>query len=404
MCIFCYSLIQDQALQSDETHAYKVINKLIDNDHNILGYTSQFPGYHYFSTYILKYLPLPKDQSSLMAQLRFLSLIICLLSLILVYKLAKQLDPESSHLKTIQFFSIPILFPYFFLIYSDVFSTALVLLAFYSAKLKKYWLAGLIGILSVCIRQNNILWLGFVFIYIFFEDYSGTILYDKAKQSFQLAISKFVSFLKSTWVFILGFIIFTGFVIINKGVTLHDHNMHPLSIHFGNIYFCLFLFFFLFLPLNIANLPKIKQLLTRQKHLIPIILFCTYLAWSTFVNDHPYNSAQHLWWLRNRLLLYITTMPFVKILFFTTSAYSVLSLAVTPLHNKSSYIFYPISILFLSLLWLIEARYYMIPIAFFLILKKENSNLVEYSTLAIFTVVSTYLFWGIQSPQFPFFP
>jgi len=107
-------------------------------------------------------------------------------------------------------------------------------------------LAGLIGIASIIVRQNNIIWLFFIFI----------LIYALENNSFNKYSLK--AHLKKSWIFLLGFLAFLIFAILNKGIAIGDKESHPLaSLHFSNIYFMLFLFFFLFLPLNLSNLKKI---------------------------------------------------------------------------------------------------------------------------------------------------
>jgi alpha-1,2-glucosyltransferase len=87
-------------------------------------------------------------------------------------------------------------------------------------------------------------------------------------------------------------------------------------------------------------------------------------------------------------------------LFFLPIAFSIMSLSVTTLRNKSYYLLYPFTVLFLVPSWLIEQRYYIVPFSLFILFKNEKSRLVEYSTIAMYIVTSALLFYGIQKGLF----
>lgn len=202
-----------------------------------------------------------------------------------------------------------------------------------------------------------------------------------------------MNYTKTQWIFIIGFIIFIIFVIINKGFAIGDKVMHPaFSFHLSNIFFMLFLFFFLFLPLNISNFPKVIQLIKKNKKIILLIIIIFTIYMFTFVNNHPYNTQWTSKFLRNWLLTYFTSTILLKILFFLPIAYSVLSISLIKLHKKSFYLIYPFAILYLLPSWLIEQRYYLIPFTLLILFRKKESKLVEYSLIIIYIVLSLILF------------
>jgi hypothetical protein len=161
----------------------------------------------------------------------------------------------------------------------------------------------------------------------------------------------------------------------------------------------LFLFFFLFLPLNILNLSKVYVLLKGKRSIvIGVLLFAIYMF--TFAVDHPFNLQWTDYFLRNRVLAFFTSTVLLKVLFFIPVAYSLLSIRVTELHWKSFYLIYPFAFVYLASLWLIEQRYYLIPFSLFMLFRKESSKLVEYSSLVLYLVGSMVLFYGIKKGVF----
>jgi alpha-1,2-glucosyltransferase len=130
-----------------------------------------------------------------------------------------------------------------------------------------------------------------------------------------------------------------------------------------------------------------------------LIIFAFFLIYIfTFKIDHPYNINQYF--LRNKLLVYFTSSIILKILFFIPVAYSILSISVTELYEKSFYLIYPFTILYLIPSWLIEQRYYLIPFALFILFKKEESKLVEYLSIVFYIISSALLFYGIRNELF----
>ena len=124
----------------------------------------------------------------------------------------------------------------------------LVLISLYAALENYEKTSALFGILSMAVRQNNIVWLFFIFLLLYVRRYG-----------YNLKLNFFKEHLKNSWLFLIGFALFGIFLVLNKGIAIGDKEYHTLSIYFGNIYLLLFLFFFLFLPLNISNFNKIMR-------------------------------------------------------------------------------------------------------------------------------------------------
>lgn len=324
---------------------------------------------------------------------RLVSTIFALISVLIFYFVAKRLDPKVASIKTLQYFFFPILFIFFFLIYSDVYSLLFVLITFLLVLKRKYFWAGFFGFLSLLIRQNNLIWLGFFCIYILFDKYNLSINFVNLKRYF-----------KDISLFIFSFFLSAIFILVNKSAVIAEPEMHPLSFHLDNIFFLLFLFFFLFLPLNLGNLPKIIRLLKSNREtflLLTLLLIDIFLLYFlTFKADHPYNSLTRGSFLRNILLNYFVENSIRKSIFFLPMGYSILSLWVTPLVNKKYYLIYPFAFIFLSMLWLIEQRYYLIPFALFILFKKSQSFLIEFFTLIIFIILAGIIFSVILSRKY----
>ncbi len=375
------SIRQDTNLHVDERDHLDQITRFLQGEKTLNPLLTTIPGYHAMIAMLLKPFPNPT-----LPLARTITLLLSLCSILVFFFMVKEINPESSFTKTLQYAFFPILFPFFFLIYTDVFSLLLVLLAMLFAMKKNHIGSAAIGIASILVRQNNIVWLLFLFLFLYFQELG------RDKESIK-------NHLKKSWLFLLGFIAFAIFLLLNKGIAIGDPTGHPPGIYFGNIYFLLFLFFLLLLPFNLANLQRIiEKLKNKRIILFLIIFFIFYLL--TFKNTHPYNQEAHSFFLRNQILLFFTSSIALKVIFFLPIAYTLLSLSVTKLPSKACYLMYPTTILYLLPSWLIEQRYYLIPFALFLAFKEKKSNAIEYLTILAYIALALYFFYGIRHLKF----
>ena len=400
IAIVAFIFIHNEGWRSDEGNNMKVIRKLVMDDFDIIGYTTVVPGYHFVTAWFLKLMNINKTKIYDVAASRFVTLLISLITLFFFWRLAVMISPNYSDIKLLQFFFFPTIFSFFYLVYTDVLSLLWVLVTMFLLFERKYLLCGVTAIISVAIRQNNIVWFIFPCLYIFFTHYSQSIIISKNKVFLQMM--SLWQYLKQIKVFLIGLVLFAIFVYINKGVSMGDHATHPVTLSLTNTYFCLFLSFIFFLPLHINNLSKVQTLLTKHKELVLISILAFIISLVNFKITHRLNLLDGVqdFWLRNVMLHYLMNNLVLKIIFSFGVVYSILSLAVTELHRKIFYLLYPITLIFLSLSWMIEPRYYFIPFTLFILFKKESTQLVEKSTLVIFICISTILFCGIKNALF----
>ncbi len=235
---------------------------------------------------------------------------------------------------------------------------------------KHYQMAGLFGIISMCFRQNNIIWLLFVPIWLYVETFG-----------WHFSIRNCLYIFKKTWVFFIGLCCFIIFVKLNHGVAVGDTASHPaFNFSSGNLFFLLFWLFVLFLPLHLNNFFKIKSYLKNGKWPIILSLALLFLYIFTFKNNHPYNNIGAHYFIRNFILVRFSSSVVWKSLFFIPLIYTFWSLIVTPFNRYSFLLLYIFTVLFLAPSWLIEQRYYIIPITLFMLFRQEQEKKVEQIT------------------------
>ena len=385
--IFCYSLFLKTELLNDEIMHFEQIEGIMKGDLTQKIAITMIPGFHYLIAFISKLIGDPT-----IASMRAINLIISLFCIIIFFLCARKITKDQYLIKTIQFVFLPVLFPFIFLIYTDPLALLLFLISLYALLAKKYHLSGLIASLSLLIRQDSIIWLVFLFFLVLLREFEGKIVLRRINE-----------IIDKTWVYILGIEIFFVFFIVNRGIAMGDRLMHPaFQAHTENVFFLLFLFFFLLLPFNILNFKKIIQLIKEKPWIIAllVLVFIGYLF--TFKSTHPYNNG--LWvdyYLRNRLIIFFTSSLALKTVFFLPMAYSILSLAVTKFYQKNiPFLLYYFGIAFLLFHWLIDPRYYIVPFAIFLLFRKGESQKTEIIIASIFFYLSVILIYIISKTWF----
>ncbi len=364
---------------------YPQILAIQENQYKIDRLIPMIPGFHI----VFGLIGLAFDRFEL-SFLRMFALGFSIISILVAYLIAKEITPNTSIVRTAQYTFLPNLFPLFFVLYTDAFALLFVLLSMYALLKKQYNASAFLGGIGILIRQNNVIWLAL----------TGMVnLYEKYQ--FKINRSNFYNILKDNIFLILVGCAFIAFVVINKGVTVGAKFAHSgTAFHQGNIYFLLFVFFFVFLPYNVINLPKVIHLL-RSEFLLGIgaSIFFTFFLY-TFELTHPWQTDQlSTMYLHNRLLQEWVSDPLLKSCFAICVIYSALSIAVTPMKRKVLKLILPLTLLYLGPVGWIQPRYYVVPFALFVLFKEDNSKWVETLTTIFLLVLSLIHYYILITGQ-----
>lgn len=255
LCVFAigYFFTRNGERIGDEPFHYSQILDILQGSDLFPRQCPYLPGYHWSLAILCKL-----GHSCSGSFMRLLSSSLSFLCVLSFFGLSKKIEKDSSVQKLFSFSLFPAFFPFFFLVYTDIYSMFYVFLAFFFALDKRLWLSGFFGILSLLVRQNNIVWLVFIMAVVYFEEYYPQYRWSDVKKW----IFKYLFFF-------LALALFGVFVLWNKGFVLGDKGNHWVSFSFGNSLLFLFFFFFLFLPQNLSNAKKIGQLLLRKKWVWP---------------------------------------------------------------------------------------------------------------------------------------
>lgn len=411
--LIVFSLVRLTPLHQDENPHFQTIDELYHGQLNAMTFARHavLPGFHFFMAGLslaLGYLSF--------SSIRLIQTVVSFLTVLVFYLITRRVDPKRAYLKTWQFFLFPFNFVLYGLIYTDILSTLLVLGSFYSLLLNRFHLAFLVGGLSLLVRQINIFWLGFIVFYLYQAKYLSNSWLGLAAQLRAAPYSKIPSliklkpFFKDAWLMFLVVGILGIVILINGSpVPLTSTNRPALiSFTFGNIFVALIVIFFLFLPLHLANWSRIVTLLKEKPQIYYLVILTAILYFGLFRFDFFYyfNQPRFVYFpasvllIKNWLIALVAQNELARLVFFFPLIYSVLSLLTTKLARPEAYLVYPFSVLLLSQHWLIDPRYYILPIAFFILFKHRYSFKTEVSLLVIFTLTSLVLLYGVLTNQF----
>lgn len=371
---FGFFLYSDNGMRVDEIVHYDQVLRLVHGSTVLHPGLTMIPGYHVIIAAVM-WLTGGAEFSA-----RAGTFVLSLATVFTFYALARSLDNGSAGTRLLQFTFLPILFPQFFLLYTDVPAMLFVLLMLLAAVKRRYALAGLFGLISCLMRQNDIIWVAFVLSWSYVRD-NGWRLIPVGQ-----IVARF-------WAFFATGLAFVAFVVLNHGqIALGDATAHPLGpLHLDNVCFLLFVAFFLFLPLWWGYRSEIRATL-GNRWLYAALLALLPVFWFGFTNSHPYNNGGADFYLRNAILIYSAATPMHKLLFLLPVLLSIVFFTAAPLRERSWLMLYPFTVLALLPEWLVEQRYYLIPLALFVLVRKPVDTKTERVQTALSIVAATMLF------------
>ena len=303
--------------------------------------------------------------------------------------LAPAEDPSRAML---QFFCFPLLFPFFFLFYTDVPSLALVLWALRFSMSGRHRVAGLIGMASLLVRQNNVAWIAFIALLQMLELHAAHL--DRAAR---------LRAILALWPYAVTPAIFAAYWWWNGAISLsrEQADAHPdLALHGTNVCFMLFLAAIFLSPLLPTLLQRYVEAVRARRSLLLIPALLGILYFTTFVVDHPHNlGALHLF-LRNNLLNLVTVHRWAYVCFGLVVMIGACALSQVRWCRPSFILLLPVSALFVSFSWLIEQRYYLIPFSLLLALRRPEGPRAEWMLLALWAPVAVGFLYGIVTSRF----
>lgn len=312
---------------------------------------------------------------------------------------------------TVNIISQPLLFTYYFLFYTDVWSTILVVMSLSLINTRAHqWpiLSSIIGFASLWMRQTNIAWVAFIaVVYIDRQIYRVQSIFDRV-QSFIGRSLKNWSALSG---YAVNFILFTAFLKYNGGITFGDKENHQIQLHLVQVFYCFTFINFFTWPvwLNRSTMSKYINFLIGN-HGVNIIFNMAAFAGIKYIIDnytivHPFllaDNRHYTFYIFKRLLSHKYSSVMAIPVYHFASYNIVVSLAKSRKLNLS-----PIGILaFIGAIVLtivpsplFEPRYYIIPLVVFRLYIAPNyplANLLEFMWLNLINLITLYIFFTHQ--------
>jgi len=294
-------------------------------------------------------------------------------------------------IRSLQVLFCPLLWPFYFLIYTDLSSLSLVLIGVNLFAAGLIWQTAAIGILMLAWRQNNIVWSGLLWV-----------AYCQSNWPMGNRLAVWKPFILRLTILALPMLVFAVFLWANQGVALGDHAMHRIgqALYVSQLWFLLLVVWLLLLPLHIACLPKAIDWLRERGWRVVVLALLPPVIFFSFDVTHPYNLALPDFHLRNGLLSWLDQDWFFLVLGALAMTWTVLTLIVSPLNGPLGRWLYPLTALALLPVELIEQRYYIVPVVLFLMLREPLGPRVEMALLLWFVAVSGALTTAIASTRF----
>ena len=371
----CFLAARSMDLRVDEQMHYLQIERYIAG--NYLTHTTTIGGFHAAAATVARLTGLSAKED-----LRLFVLLVSGATILLFRALVRSFEPQASTVRTLQFVFFPLLFPFWFLIYTDIFALMLLLLAILAFSRRQFHVTGILMIVSLVVRQTYVVWVALLGLW--------TVIVNVAEPLRQLV--------KRGTSFCIGLLLFLVFVIVNRGVAVGDRNNHPdMEFQTENVLFMLVCFFVLFLPLIVSKLPQVARL--HPALLVGVPLSSGLLFFGTFRVDHSGNTQWQDYYIRNAMLESMTSSPVAGVVVSVAIALAVLSLCVIRLRQPAHYLIYPFAAVSVIPFWLIEQRYYMPVFTLFMLFRESASPRVERALLATSVVIALYLFAGVVGGQ-----
>lgn len=356
------------------------------------GIVAMPPGFHLTIASIANLLGLHE-----LRELRVINTAITLICPLLFWLYLASEKSKLPTLRSAQILLAPIVWPFFFLLYTDLSSLLIILIGMILIDRQHFKIAALVCTFSLAFRQNNIFWAVLIWLIAMGDSLSISSLLEDRKSSFNGFLKKIVPALKKTFLFVTPLIAFAIFVFLNGGVAMGNKDLHQASgLYPTQAFFCLLVFWLALLPMHINNLGTIFALLKARPWLILILTAFGVAYYLSFDISHPYNFPSD-YFIRNWVLYKLKDHQYWRLLAFIPMAWALLSLIVTGLEKRSYYWLYPITLASLLPVHLIEQRYYIIPLVLFMLFRIPMPKKWECILLIWTILLSALVSYGIIS-------
>ncbi|XP_036338948.1 putative Dol-P-Glc:Glc(2)Man(9)GlcNAc(2)-PP-Dol alpha-1,2-glucosyltransferase [Rhagoletis pomonella] len=371
-----------------------------------------FPGLYLFSLILI-----PLNACTELG-LRCISLAAATVNVVTLYKIRRRLlgsaHGQLAALDAITLGTLPPLYFFSHLYYTDTLSLTTVLLFYYYWHKESHLQAAVFGATSVLVRQTNVVWVAMCFAIMALDVMSGNYARVKGikKQQVELLNPKVLwdmltsyrllgrsiwQILRKGCYYLIIILPFVFFVFLNGSIVIGDKRAHEATMHLPQIfYFSLFAAFF-----GVSNTmhewQSTLRWLSREKLIVLFLLGVGVLTvkWNTLV--HPYLLADN-----RHYTFYIWNRFYGRYLWFKYAMVPVYVFALALLHcglrhMRTSFklMFWIATLLVLCFQRLLEPRYFIIPFVLYRLHTQPlaKSRWAEWLELASYVGINALTFF-----------
>ena len=375
-----YAVAQGE-MRLDESDHFAQIQRFLAGDFRFHSdILTTVPGYHLLVAAVLRVIGADSFGAA-----RLVSSAFGLLALAAFHKLRRDVVGRDDFLATAQFAALPILLLFVFMVQTDVLSLALMLWSFWAASRQRHWLGGFCLLLATCVRQNNVIWM-------------LLLAWPSVRAAWQ---QRSPAILVASLPYALVGVAFAAYWLLHGSVAFAPGAaaIHPdIGLHSGNLFYLMFIGALLFMLPCLRAWKDFAAQARRQPwwFALPFGLAIVYLV--TFKVDNPYNLIEPPD-LRDWLLIRTQVSAAWYCIFGVIAVFGGVGLLRQKLLTREVLPFWFVTALFVSVIWLIEQRYYLISFALFMAWRAPQPPAIERATLALWAPLAVLLFWGMMTGQ-----
>ena len=283
----------------------------------------------------------------------------------------------------------PTIFFFNFLDYTDSASICLVTVMFYYNLVRSEWRLGLVSLLAIFVRQNNLIWILYLMIYRILSDYKKQILVPKSLPSHFITIIKILLANKGTIINqnklqLMAIFSFLGFIkFFNNGqLVFGDHSHHKLTFHPTQLLY-LSIFCVCNLPITIGeyinSISAFFQRIYISRHSLSLYLFLLSISIVlvdkyTFIHPFITDDNRHYTFYIYRYIIKHSLFRYALCLVYAFSFHFLYKQMVNSELKLMRFILWMGATFgYLCFAELVEFRYYAIPFLLFSF-ELENKN------------------------------
>jgi alpha-1,2-glucosyltransferase len=298
---------------------------------------------------------------------------------LIVYAVLRQLTtPQNAVIRAAQTYLVPVVFPFNCLMYTDVFSLLVNTGALWACLQRRYVVAGAIMLLSLFVRQTNVVFILFLCGFSYLEIHGTQVTRDLV-----------IGHLRRCWLWLVGISLFALFVLFQERVGLDDPANHPFTISAGNLLCSVVLVGIMFWPIFLAHCLVVLRWARQHSTILLAIVAASAAVAFAYSPTHIWNNND--WQLRNQLLDQLLGSNPRRLVLALILAATSLAIVARGFSRPSAWMVYVFWFLSLAPISLVEPRYQFGALLLYQVFRKSERPAAELGLWAWFAALSIAL-------------